>query len=247
MKIFKEINSADEVFYAEGSKPAFSLAEGLVMLVVVSVLLAVSAPLIARKSQADSQKAVRMQNEDVISAFGDNQQFTLGNADNAADNEKLIVYGQSTLNGDVVIGNNFRITEDAVNHRVLIGLNGSATPIVIDTRTGETNIPTGAPDFTRGTGPINNGTIGEDAFVYEPNSINNNLTITINSSATPNVEFGKPTESSTTLPSMQPTLDADGKLLTLPKMTPVRSGSTINCTSGCTLYPMAKYSVGRPQ
>ena len=58
---------------------AFSLAEAMVMLVVISILLAVSAPLIAKKSNADQRRlVVQGQNASVATAMGNNQNFGIG-------------------------------------------------------------------------------------------------------------------------------------------------------------------------
>ena len=61
------------------NKSAFSLAEAMVMLVVISILLAVSAPLIAKKANADQRRlVVQGQNASVVTAMGGNQNFGIG-------------------------------------------------------------------------------------------------------------------------------------------------------------------------
>lgn len=258
MEIDNKIDSVCETCNARSSKPAFSLAEGLVMLVVVSVLLAVSAPLIAKKNNADAQRAVRMQNEDVISAVGNNQQFTLGNVDNEADRDKLIVYGKTALNGNVGIGDKFVITEDADKHKVTIGLDGGATPITIDTQTGETNIPTGVPDFSKHIGVIGTFTLTEDAFLYESNSAAGGVTITSGTADYEAIPFSTENKPAPTITPVTSTVKTTGGnevtvITALPRLTQVKKGDTIECPSNlsvgnfCTLYPMAKYNVGTPK
>ena len=57
------------------SKNGFSLAEAMVMLVVISILLAVSAPLIAKKSNADQRRLVVQSGINPVTAMGNNQHF----------------------------------------------------------------------------------------------------------------------------------------------------------------------------
>ena len=64
---FNGLASAEPMTSALRQKSAFSLAEAMIMLVVVSIILGASAPLIAKKFMANSNRAVIMNNAGNIS------------------------------------------------------------------------------------------------------------------------------------------------------------------------------------
>ncbi len=86
-------------------KHAFSIAEAMVMLVVVSIIMAVSAPLIAKRSVADSKRIFGMNGGNITGALGANQKLLLGknaptNADAKLDVNGLLMANQFGVNGN---------------------------------------------------------------------------------------------------------------------------------------------------
>ena len=143
-------------------KRAFSLAEGMVMLVVVSILMALSAPLIAKRTSADAQRLVRPNNSSfdtyrydkdsavntnpstsgflgIFTAIGLNNHQNFGIGTNTP-NAKLHVQG-TTGNVDLLNVTRRNITtsnNDAVNDTGLFVNNA-----------GETNIVACVPDWAK--------------------------------------------------------------------------------------------------
>ena len=95
----------------------FSLAEAMVMLVIVSILMAVSAPLITKKANSDARRlVVQGRDASVVTAMGAAQNFGIGTV---APNAKLHVNGQTQLDGDLTIDNNTHNTSIFFNDRRL--------------------------------------------------------------------------------------------------------------------------------
>lgn len=69
-------------------KPAFSLAEAMIMLVIISILMALAAPLIVRRTTADSRRLIRINGTDIFTAIGQNQKLGVGTS---SPNAKLHV------------------------------------------------------------------------------------------------------------------------------------------------------------
>ncbi len=82
---------------------SFSLAEAMVVLVIISILMAVSAPLIARKAAADQNKAIVVGNGgNLFTAQGNNQQLTIG-TDQGRNNPRLRIFGHTLMNGNLTV------------------------------------------------------------------------------------------------------------------------------------------------
>ena len=82
MTFIDEENSfVEKETLADECKKGFSLAETMIMLVIVSIILAVSAPLITRKAAADAQRLI-MQGasggNSVVTALGGSQTLGIG-------------------------------------------------------------------------------------------------------------------------------------------------------------------------
>lgn len=144
--------SHTEFRYAHSS--AFSLAEAMVMLVVVSIIMAVSAPLIAHKATVDNNRLVIKDNANIRTALGNNQQFIVG-AGNPEANNRLVVHGNATVRANANNGNTaFQIiTQDNDNPNFVINHDGT------------TNIRTCIPDYNRvGNNANEDGYIVTDGF-----------------------------------------------------------------------------------
>ena len=89
----------------------FSLAEAMVLLVVISIIMAVSAPLIAHKSNADQRRLVTPgpSADQVLTAQGGAQKFIIGSGNDSGNDEKLNVNGNAAISGDLKVGENFNI------------------------------------------------------------------------------------------------------------------------------------------
>ena len=86
--------------YKKNGLSGFSLAEALIMLVVVSVIMALSAPLIAKKSSADQKRLITSNGSEVLVAQGSSQTLKVGN--NGHSSEKLKVFGSAVINASDV-------------------------------------------------------------------------------------------------------------------------------------------------
>ena len=148
------------------NKRAFSLAEAMVMLVVISILLAVSAPLIAKKANADQRRlVVQGQNASVVTAMGGNQNFLIGtqNIPAGLNPAKLFVTSNRLLGSFVsTIANNaagahgntiFQVTPGAVDPgRAANPLaNANGFRVFAD---GTTNVRTCVPDYANASPSI---------------------------------------------------------------------------------------------
>ena len=169
MTFIDEENSfVEKETLADECKKGFSLAETMIMLVIVSIILAVSAPLITRKAAADAQRLI-MQGasggNSVVTALGGSQTLGIGltNPENSlrfADNAgavddriiKLHLDGNAILNGRVFIGgnNNLYLNNNGgifeIRDRAADGT--TSHTFQFNTTNGTANIAT-MPDYTR--------------------------------------------------------------------------------------------------
>lgn len=136
-------------------KSAFSLAETMIMLMIVAIIMAVSAPLITRKAAADARRLILTGQDggaDVVVAPANLQTFGIGttnpiNSENGTQ-IKLHVNGGSILNGSVRIGdnNNLILNNDGNGIFQINGTDGTDTSktntFKFNTKDGTTNIVT---------------------------------------------------------------------------------------------------------
>ena len=146
-------------------KNGFSLAEAMVMLVVIAILLAVSAPLIAKKSNADQRRiAVIGNNSSIFVAQGRDQIFNIGASGNP-EQEKFRINGKSKIEGTLGFVNNMTNKEgfffkegSFTNHNhenkegatIYYKANDSTDNILISVdKEGVTNIEVPIPDYSK--------------------------------------------------------------------------------------------------
>ena len=111
-------------FLLTGLRPsAFSLAEAMVMLVVISIIMAVSAPLIAHKATADQNRLIIPDGQKILTAQGGSQILELGRT--GVNNDKLVVHGNETINGNSTI--NAKANGTTFSVKPLSSLSGSST------------------------------------------------------------------------------------------------------------------------
>ena len=165
-------------------KSGFSLAETMIMLVIVAIIMAVSAPLITKKAAADAKRLILQGQDggaDVVVATGSNQSFGVGltnpqNYNNDNDfNAKLHVNGGSILNGSVRIGeqskNDLVISNTGTGVLRISGNDGASTPVTsnvnFDFVNKTVNIAT-MPDYSKHI-VLNTGVVyqaQEDGYLY---------------------------------------------------------------------------------
>ena len=134
------------------SKNGFSLAEAMVMLVVIAILLAVSAPLIAKKSNADQRRLVVQSGINPVTAMGNNQNFGIGtnnpNAKLHVRANRLLANFVSTIAGN---GDNANTTEI---FQVIPGSNAANQNGFKVFADGTTNVRTCVPDYENASDSI---------------------------------------------------------------------------------------------
>ena len=194
----------------------FSLAEAMVMLVIVAVLMAVSAPLITRRAAADAKRLILQGVDggmDVVVALGDRQSFGVGTSNpqnpNQGGNVKFHVMGNSLLNGDLTItGNNNTTRSIFINGRQLTTDNN-----------GNLNIT------ALGSSPANiPPTAEQDGYLVASISSDNKVIVN-------DVQYA-PTITCSAGESCSVTYEH------MPVVIPVAKGSTMSCTgANCTFVP----------
>ena len=209
----------------------FSLAEGMVMLVVVSILMAVSAPLIAKRSVADSKRIFGMRNNVITGAMGNQQKFLLGKNNPTNQDAKLDVNGLVMANEYGTNGDTLEISDR--NNTILFSVDND----------GNTNLPVGIPDFGNGNNTegyllvedISAGRNGDDGH-NNINACRGYITITGNGHT-----YMPSAYINTIVPDGEGTKEVTA-CVHMPALIPVSSGATVNLSDGSTpdIIPLTK-------
>ena len=159
---------------------AFSLAETMVVLVIVAILMAAAAPLIAKKMSNDSKRLISVSNDGttVFVAAGDNQVLNVGSK--SKKDLKLKVNGNTEMNGDLKIVNkpesgdavNMILTADGIKTKSTSG--DEKYLFKIDPASRETNIEIAIPDYSKihtECSDVSGCNAPENGFIYSTNSL----------------------------------------------------------------------------
>ena len=171
-----EMSHSDK--FRRTGKSAFSLAETMVVMVIVAILMAVAAPLVAKKMSNDSKRLIStdVNGQQVYVAAGSEQVLSVGS--NNKKDLKLKVNGNTEMNGDLTIVNkpsgdeavNMILTADGIKTKPTSG--DEQYLFQINPTTRETNIEIAIPDYSK----MKEGTdkpvrVTENGFVYVINSL----------------------------------------------------------------------------
>ena len=239
-------NIVEKLKNKKNIKSGFSLAETMVVLVIVAILMAAAAPLVAKKMSNDSKRLISVSNDGkaVFVAAGDNQVLNVGSK---SENLKLKVNGNTEMNGDLKIIN--KLTKDGSNINMIFKSDGIKTKngspenekylFKIDPASRETNIEIAIPDYKEmkeGTNyPVK---VTDNGFVYVSNSLKGfkvqktSISGATNSSALSKAAAGTVIN----LTAFQEQITLDGKTVNiatrLPLLIPVSEGSYFQCANG---------------
>lgn len=200
----------------------FSLVEAMIMLVVVSIIMAVLAPLMVNKAKANQGKAIYTSGGNVLTAQGSNQNLVIGQ--NGSTTEKLVVNGKAKVSSGLTVGES-EITSESIR----IGKSDSAA-LNVD-KDGKTNIEISVPDYGKKTTISTSCVAPSNGFFYISDSLKS-YTITPNSSDTP---CSVPTDDTNEL---NLTVTTAGGSSSFPMLVPVQKGDKMECGASATCYFM---------
>ena len=229
---------------------AFSMAEAMIILLIIAILLAVSAPLIARKSDTDKRKLIQNANSTNIvkydnsttnanivqTAMGKFQAFIIG-AVGDRNNDKLVIFKDANFLDTITIGDGFSIKNDRIEYRTKIG--GVEKTILRINNTGESNIKIN-PSSTTKTKCTGVCIANDNGYIYIKNTLAQ--TITLNSSESVTVaEPESATEEINLTITTETSPSHETMLKSYPMLLPISKGTKYKC-SECYFVPLQNTS-----
>ena len=222
---------------------AFSLAETMVVLVIVAIIMAAAAPLVVKKMSGGNNRLIIDDGNNVFVAAGNSQSLHIGRS--ASDNTKLVVNGNTNLNGNLTITNR-DISGTAQTIKLAAdGIKSSDDNTIFNvtydgaTRTATTNIEIAIPDYAKISDACNNCKAERDGYIYATNLVDdNNFSVGTACDAIVNTPTG---ESNTTVNlTITTTTNASGNqtIESFPMLIPVSAGTCWACGNNCYFIPL---------